>query len=83
MKFFLIFILFLSSSLFAEKTQREIRTEAAIQKALEQEQLFAREQTFYDRYSYDFNASKVDEESLKYVPILEIDYDFDMDDVYD
>lgn len=83
MKF--ILILLLSSLLFASQDmiQRETRTEITIQKALEQEQLFAREQTFYDRYSYDFNASKVNKESLKYVPILEIDYDFDMDDVYD
>lgn len=65
----------------AEKAKK-IRTEKAIQEALEKEKKYAREQDFYDKNSYDFESRKVNEESLKSIPKLEPD-DLDMDHVYD
>jgi hypothetical protein len=58
------------------------RTKEAIAKAIEKEKLYAKEKIFYDYDSYDFNDSRVNEDSILTVPEIEVS-DLDMDDVYD
>jgi len=62
--------------------EKEKRTQEAIKKAIEKEKLYAKEQTFYDYDSYDFNDSQVNEKSIPTLPEIEVS-DLDMDDVYD
>jgi len=50
---------------------------------MEREKKFAREQTFYQGKDHDLSYAEVDPDSIDSVPIIEPDYDFDMDDVYD
>ena len=86
MRYILIFLLMLNITLFANEDlqkERELRTQRNIQKAIEFEEKYAKEQVFYDENTYDFNSSKVDDELLEVVPVIEPEYDFDMDDVYD
>lgn len=84
MKKILVCVILLSSFLFASDVdlEKEKRTKAAIEKAIEKEKLYAREKVFYDYESYDFKDSEVNEESLKTLKAKEVD-DLDMDDVYD
>ncbi len=77
----LIFAVVIASFLHASDIQKEKRTKEAIRKAIEKEALYAKEQAFYDYESYDFNDSKVNEESLPFIPNIEVE-DLDMDDVY-
>ena len=84
MRKILLSILLLSSFLFASDVdlEKEKRTKAAIEKAIEKEKLYAKEKMFYDYDSYDFKDSEVNEESLETLKAKEVD-DLDMDDVYD
>jgi len=84
MKIIIFFILLLASHSFASSIdeERAQRTKEAIERSIAKEQLYAKERVFYDSESYDFNHTKVNEDSLKYIIELEID-DLDMDDVYD
>jgi hypothetical protein len=84
MKIFLILVSVFSLFLIASDVdlEKEKRTKEAIQKAIEKEKLYAKEKTFYDYESYDFNDSHVNEESLPTLPEIEVN-DLDMDDVYD
>jgi len=83
MKKLLVYIVCLISFLSASDVdlEKEKRTQEAIAKAIEKEALYAKEQAFYDYDSYDFNDSKVNEDSLNGLKALEVD-DLDMDDVY-
>ena len=59
-------------------------TKEAIKKAMEKEKKYAKEQRFYKADEYDFKGAQVDPDSLDKIPVLEPDYDFDMDTgVYD
>ncbi len=80
----LVCVVLISSLLFASNIQSEKdkRTKEAIAKAIEKEKLYAKEKMFYDYDSYDFNDSKVNEESIPTLPEIEVN-DLDMDDVYD
>ncbi|NLC28076.1 MAG: hypothetical protein GX780_04805 [Campylobacteraceae bacterium] len=86
MKKVVILLLTLCSFLFAtndkdaDKT-REQRVEEQIQKALEEEEKFAKEQTFYKADEYDFEAAEVNEDSLSSIPALEDDFEFNMDNI--
>jgi len=84
MKLFLVILLSFSSFLIASNIdeERKIRTEKHIKKVMEDEAKYAREQAFYTAENYDFNGSKVNEESLKVIEAPKVD-DLDMDDVYD
>ena len=84
MKIILFFIVLLASYSFASNIDKERaqRTKEAIERSIAKEQLYAKEQVFYDSYSYDFNHTKINEDSLEHIKALEID-DLDMDDVYD
>jgi hypothetical protein len=52
-------------------------------KQMEREKKFAKEQRFYQAEEYDLSSYEVDRLSLDSIPLIEPDYDFDMDDVYD
>ncbi len=49
---------------------------------METEKKYAREQTFYNYDNYNFRGSEVNPESVKHLPVLEMD-ELDMDNVYD
>ena len=59
------------------------KIEEQLKKQIEREKKFAKEQTFYQGKEYDLSYAEVNPDSLDSVPLLEPDYDFDMDDVYD
>ena len=61
----------------AEKVAKQL--EAQIKK----EEKIAKEQRFYQAEEYDLSSYEVDKSSLDSIPLIEPDYDFDMDDVYD
>jgi len=54
-----------------------------LHKQMEREKKFAKEQTFYKGKDYDLSYAEVDPDSIDSIPLIEPDYDFDMDDVYD
>ena len=86
MKVIFVFLFILNSFLFAssldskEKIDKEKkeRVEKQIKKEMEREKEYAQKQTFY----IDLEGAKVNEESLKDIPVLE-PQDLDMDNVYD
>ena len=63
--------------------ERKARAEKQLKKEMENEKKYAKEQTFYSEENYDFKGAEVNKDSLKSVPKLEPQYDFDMDSVYD
>ena len=88
MKIFLIFMITFNSLLIASSSaksdkERKSRVEKQIQKEMENEKKYAKEQTFYSAENYDFKGAEVNKDSLDSVPNLEPQYDFDMDSVYD
>ena len=88
MRYILIFIiifnsLLMSSSSDKSEKERKSRAEKQIKKEMENEKKYARERTFYSEDNYDFKGAEVNKESLKSIPVLEPEYDFDMDSVYD
>ena len=81
----LVAILMLSTSLCAEenKTTNHADTNHSIinqelQKAMEQEKKFAKEQTFYNAETYDFKGSEINKDSVKKLEVIEMD-DPDLD----
>lgn len=58
------------------------RIEQQIQKEIEKEKKYSKEQTFYQTKDYDLKGAEINEDSLSTLPELEED-DFDMDAVYD
>ncbi len=59
------------------------KIEEQLKKQIEREKKFAKEQTFYQGEDYDLDYAKINQETIDSVPLLEPDYDFNMDDVYD
>ncbi len=85
MKYILILLMIFSVSLIAKDkqiTQKEQKTKEAIQKAIEDEKKFAKEQKFYQGGEYDLKSQEIDPSSLKDINIIKPQDDFDMDDVY-
>ena len=88
MKFFLIVSIILSSLLLAadKKTDgdgKQKRVDKHIEKQMEREKKYAKEQTFYQSNNYNFKAAEVNQDLIDSVPeIMPLD-DFDMDSVYD
>ncbi len=74
--------LLFSASSDTNDSEKQKRIEKQLKIEMEKEQKYAREQTFYNQYNYNFKRSEVNEDTLKYVPELEVD-DLDMDNVYD
>ena len=65
-------------------TKEDNKTKEAVKKAMEKEKKYAKEKRFYNVDEYDFKGAQVDPKSLEKIPVLEPDYDFDMDTgVYD
>ena len=62
------------------KAQKEAKQLA---EQIKKEEKIAKEQRFYQGAEYDLSSYEVDKSSLDSVPLIEPDYDFDMDDVYD
>jgi cytochrome c biogenesis factor len=61
----------------------ESKASKQLKKQMEREAKFAKEQRFYQGDDYDLSYAEVDPNSLDDIPLIEPDYDFDMDDVYD
>ena len=83
MKIVLTLIILLSSFLWASDkkdndAEKKARVEKQIKIEMEREKEYAQRQTFY----IDLEGAEVNEESLKDIPILELQ-DLDMDSVYD
>jgi hypothetical protein len=82
---------FASSTLSADNNKTTTSAESnATKRANEQlkiqqarEKKFAREQTFYKGKNHDLSYAEINPDSIDSVPLIEPDYDFDMDDVYD
>ena len=53
-----------------------------IQKAIEAEEKFAKEQKFYMGNDYNLSEHQVDKKSVEKVPLIEPEYDFDITDLY-
>jgi len=66
-----------SSALKADKIKKQLEEQ------MKKEQKFAKEQRFYQGDEYDLSTYEVDLSSLDSIPLVEPDYDFNMDDVYD
>ncbi len=59
------------------------KIEKQLQEQMKREEKYAKEKTFYQGNDYDLSASEVNEDSLANIELLEPDYEFNMDDVYD
>ena len=64
-------------------TEKKTRLEKQLKLNMEQEEKFAREQTFYSGSLYDLKGSEVNQDSVDSIKELENQDDFDMDSVYD
>jgi len=53
-----------------------------LQKAIEKEKKYKKEQKFYLGKDYNLTEHEIDLKSLDKVPVIKPEYDFDMDDVY-
>ena len=58
------------------------RIEKKVQEQMKREEKYAKEQAFYQGSDYNLSERQVDPKSLSSIPVIEPDYDFDMDDVY-
>jgi len=86
MKYVLILLVSVVVLLAQEKSgnlEKEKKVEAQIKEQIKKEKKYAKEQKFYTEDNYDYKGAEVNKESLKSVPELEPDYDFNMDSVYD
>ena len=77
-----LFISSLSASDAHKKAKKKDVTQKNIEKAIEQEKKFAKEQKFYKGKEYDLKSNEVDEKTIESVPDIKPDYDFDITDVY-
>ena len=81
MKQILLLLMISSISLFSQNLQ-EKKENQALQKAIDSEKKFAKEQKFYQGSEYDLKSQEVDMSSLDNIKVVEPSDDFDMDDVY-
>jgi transcriptional regulator with PAS, ATPase and Fis domain len=58
------------------------RVEKQIQEQIKLEEKYAKEMKFYHGNDYNLSAVEVNQESLSSLPVIEPDYDFNMDDAY-
>ena len=74
-----------SSKKTATEHNKSTKTDIAkkqIQEQIEREKKYAKEQIFYQGSDYDLSHAEVNEKSLSSIPVIEPDYDFNMDDAY-
>ncbi len=64
-------------------TSKKEKINKQLKAQMEKEKKFAKEKTFYQGKDYNLSEHEVDPESLNAIPLIEPDYDFNMDDVYD
>jgi hypothetical protein len=64
-------------------TAKADKIKKQLEEQMKKEQKFAKEQRFYQGDEYDLSAHEVDLSTLDSIPLIEPDYDFNMDDVYD
>ena len=89
-RFYLLIVLLLITTLTAKDTNstehnvstREDITQKEVQKQIEREKKYAKEQVFYQGDDYNLSAVEVNEKSLSSIKVIEPDYDFNMDDAY-
>jgi hypothetical protein len=92
----MVMLMFISSSLILNadnneslqveedsSSEKTTRAEKQLEKQMKREEKFAQEQRFYHGKNHDLSYAEVNEESIDSVPLIEPEYDFDMDDVYD
>jgi len=66
------------------RSKEDNTTKEAVKKAMELEEKYAKEQRFYQGDEYDLKSKEFNPKTLKKVPSIEPDYDFNMDEgVYD
>jgi len=66
----------------SEANSSKSTIEKELEKQMEREKKYAKEQVFYNADNYDFKGAEVSEETLKNIEAIEVE-EFDMDDVYD
>jgi len=67
----------------ADTNSSQSNAQLELEKQMEREKKYAKEQRFYQGSEYDLSSFEVNKNSLDSIPLIEPDYDFDMDDVYD
>ena len=65
-----------------KKLSKEEILKRQLKKQMEREEKYAKEQKFYQGKEYNLKDKEIDEASLKHLPTIEPDYDFDITDVY-
>ncbi len=65
-----------------DNTSRAARLKKELQEQMEREKKYAKEQKFYQGDEYNLSEHEVDPDTLKDIPVIEPDYDFDITDVY-
>jgi len=94
MKKFFLLLLFVGSVGFADaNTTKEVDTNETnltkedlvkkqIEEQMKREEKYAKEQKFYQGSEYNLSEAQVNEKSLSTIPVIEPDFDFNMDDTY-
>ena len=72
-----------NSTVNVENNSTLTKAEKHLEEQIKKEQKFAKEQRFYQGADYDLSSHEVDSNSLDSIPLIEPEYDFNMDDVYD
>ena len=75
--FVLLFIVFC-----VQADTREDITKQEIKKQMQREELYAKEQKFYQGKDYNLQEWEVNQKSLKHIKNIEPEYEFDLDDAY-
>ena len=78
-------LIILPLSLFAQNNVTESNSSAInknIQKAIEKEKKYKKEQKFYQGKDYNLSEQQIDPKSVDKVPLIEPEYDFDITDLY-
>jgi len=73
----------INSTVNVENNSTLTKAEKQLKEQIKKEQKFAKEQRFYQGDEYDLSVHEVDLSTLDSIPLIEPDYDFNMDDVYD
>ncbi len=66
----------------SDSNQTKVLLEEKVKEQMEREKKFAKEQKFYQGKDYNLSEHVVDPKTLKDIPVIEPDYDFDITDVY-
>ncbi len=66
----------------SDSNQTKALLEEKVKEQMEREKKFAKEQKFYQGKDYNLSEHVVDPKTLKDIPVIEPDYDFDITDVY-